>query len=64
MQLAAKIDWDWIDREIAPLYSERGRHGIASCFIIGLLLLKHFYRFPDEDVCQLVRAKALPGQPI
>ncbi len=24
-QLAGKIDWDWIDREIAPLYSDKGR---------------------------------------
>jgi len=29
-----KIDWDWIDREIAPLYSDRGRHGIATHFVI------------------------------
>jgi hypothetical protein len=32
VQLGAKIDWDWIDREIAPLYNDRGRHGIASRF--------------------------------
>jgi IS5 family transposase len=25
--LAGKIDWDWIDREIAPHYSENGRPG-------------------------------------
>jgi IS5 family transposase len=24
VQLAGKIDWDWIDGEIAPLYSENG----------------------------------------
>ena len=23
-QLAGRIDWEWIDREIAPLYSEPG----------------------------------------
>jgi len=23
--LAGKVDWDWIDGEIAPLYSENGR---------------------------------------
>lgn len=23
--LAGKIDWDWIDGEVAPLYSENGR---------------------------------------
>ncbi|MEY9590813.1 hypothetical protein ABIA06_003104 [Bradyrhizobium yuanmingense] len=26
--LAGKVDWDWIDREIAPLYREKGRPGI------------------------------------
>jgi IS5 family transposase len=40
-QLAGKIDWDWIDREIAPLYSDKGRSGIETRFAIGLLLLKH-----------------------
>ena len=35
VQLGGKIDWDWIDREIAPLYSEKGRPGIGSRFVIG-----------------------------
>jgi len=35
LQLGAKIDWVWIDREIAPLNSEKGRPGIASRFVIG-----------------------------
>lgn len=35
VQLADKIDWDWIDDEIAPLYSEKGRPGIESRFVIG-----------------------------
>jgi hypothetical protein len=35
VQLAGKIDWDWIDREIAPLYSKNGRPGIATRFVIG-----------------------------
>ena len=32
-QLAEKVDWDWIDGEIAPLYSEKGRprHRDALC---------------------------------
>ena len=29
-QLADAIDWDWIDGEIAPLYSEKGRPGIET----------------------------------
>src|SRR5438874_4863666 len=27
VQLAGKVDWDWIDGEIAPLYSDNGRPG-------------------------------------
>ncbi|MGY3134069.1 hypothetical protein ACVWZM_004751 [Bradyrhizobium sp. USDA 4501] len=34
--LAGKIDWDWIDGEIAPLCSEKGRPGIETRFMIGL----------------------------
>jgi IS5 family transposase len=52
VQLGAKIDWDWIDREIAPLYSAKGRPEIESRFVIGLLLLKHIYGLSDEDVCE------------
>src|SRR5215831_17988463 len=40
VQLAGKIDWAWIDGEIAPLYSDNGRPGIETRFVIGLLLLK------------------------
>jgi len=28
VQLAGKIDWAWIDEEIAPLYSDKGRPGL------------------------------------
>src|SRR5437588_6206722 len=50
--LAGKIDWDWIAGEIAPLYSENGRPGIETRFMIGLLLLKHIYGLSDEGVCE------------
>lgn len=50
--LAGKVDWDWIDGEIAPLYSENGRPGIETRFMIGLLLLKHIYGLSDEGVCE------------
>ena len=52
VQLAGKVDWDWIDGEIAPLYSENGRPGITTRFMIGLLLLKHIYGLSDEGVCE------------
>ena len=51
VQLADKLDWAWIDGEIAPLYSPQGRPGIATRFVIGLLLLKHIYALSDEGVC-------------
>jgi IS5 family transposase len=51
-QLAEKVDWDWIDGEIAPLYADKGRPGIETRFAIGLLLLKHIYGLSDEGVCE------------
>ena len=53
--LAGKIDWEWLDGEIAPLYSDQGRPGIATRFVIGLLLLKHIYGLSDEGVCERLR---------
>src|SRR3977135_444530 len=50
--LAGRIDWDWIDGEIAPLYSENGRPGIENPVMRGLLLLKHIYGLSDEGVCE------------
>ena len=50
VQLADKIDWEFIDGEIAPLYSDQGRPGIET--LIGLLLLKHIYGLSDECVCE------------
>ena len=52
VRLAGKVDWDWLDREIAPLYSDQGRPGIETRFVIGLLLLKHIFALSDEQVCE------------
>ena len=30
VQLAAKIEWAWIDGEIVPLYSDKGRPGMRA----------------------------------
>ena len=51
-QLAGRLDWDWLDGEIAPLYSDKGRPGIETRFVIGLLLLKHIFALSDEEVCE------------
>lgn len=52
VQLAGRIDWAWLDEEVAPLYSEKGRPGIETRFVVGLLLLKHVYALSDEGVCE------------
>jgi IS5 family transposase len=51
VQLAERIDWDWLDSEIAPLYADKGRPGIPTRFVLGLFLLKHIYALSDEEVC-------------
>src|SRR5918911_5168155 len=52
VQLAGKIDWEFIDGEVAPLYSDKGRPGIETRFVVGLFLLKHIYGLSDEGVCE------------
>ena len=52
VRLADEIDWDWIDDELADLFSETGRPAIATRYMIGLLLLKHIYGLSDEGVCE------------
>jgi len=50
--LAGRIDWEHLDGQIAPLYSDKGRPGIAARFVIGLMLLKHIFGLSDEEVCE------------
>jgi transposase, IS5 family len=50
--LAGKLDWDWIDGEIAPLFAEHGRPAVATRFMVGLLLLKHIHGLSDEEMCE------------
>jgi transposase, IS5 family len=33
VQLAGKIDWAWIDSQITPLYSAKGRPAIETRFM-------------------------------
>ena len=45
VQLAGKVDWDWIDGEIAPLYSENGRPGCHSaCIGSDAILVQLLFR--------------------
>jgi IS5 family transposase len=48
VQLAGKINWDFLDTEIAPLYSDKGRPRIETRFVLRLLLLKHIYSLCDD----------------
>ena len=52
VRLAQEIDWGWIDDELAELFSDKGRPGTETRFMVGLLLLKHIYGLSDEGVCE------------
>jgi hypothetical protein len=50
VQLAERIDWDWLDGEIAPLYSVRvGRPGMR--------MLQSLYNLSDEQIEHQVRER-------
>ena len=47
VQLAGKIDWAWLDGEIAPLYSDQGRPGVATRFVGTWALVSALYTRSD-----------------
>jgi transposase, IS5 family len=49
--LTQKIDWAWIDEQIADCFSKNGRPGVPTRFMVGLLFLKQIYGLSDELVC-------------
>ncbi len=52
VQLADTIDWNWIDEQVADRFSDTGRPGTETRFMVGLLVLKHIYHLSDEGVCE------------
>lgn len=48
VRLVETIDWPWIDGELAGCFSEEGRPGLATRFMVGLLLLKQIDGLSDE----------------
>ena len=48
--LADKIDWAWIDGELAGCFSDQGRPAEPVRFMIGMFLLKHTYALSDEQL--------------
>lgn len=51
VRLAQTIDWAWIDAQVADCFSENGRPGVPTRFMVGLLLLKQIHGLSDELVC-------------
>ena len=48
--LAEKIDWAWLDSELADCFSDQGRPAEPVRFMLGMLMLKHTYGLSDEQV--------------
>ena len=49
--LADRIDWSYLDDQVAPFYAVDGRPSIPSRLMIGLHILKHVHNLSDEAVC-------------
>jgi len=50
---AHKIDWDAIDKEFEPYYSDLGRGSKPIRLLSSLLLLKNIYNISDEVVVNI-----------
>ena len=50
--LAAKIRWEKLEAEFAPLYAQRGRPAKPIRLMVGLLLLKQLANLSDERVVE------------
>lgn len=48
--LTDKIDWAWLDDELAPCFSDKGRPAEPVRFMIGMILLKHTYGLSDDRI--------------
>lgn len=48
--LAGRIDWAWLDDELADCFSDQGRPAEPVRFMVGMFLLKHTYALSDEQV--------------
>jgi len=46
--LAHELDWDYFEREFAPMYSDKGRPAHAIRLMTSLLILKAIYNLSDE----------------
>ena len=60
--LADKIDWAWLDEQLAGRFSNKGRPAEPVRFMIGMFLLKHTNKRRKGGQF-ILHAKALPGNP-
>jgi len=51
-QLARKIDWEKLEKDLGSFYSPVGRPAVPIRTIVGLLLLKQIYNLGDETVME------------
>jgi hypothetical protein len=49
--LAARIDWAWLNAEIAGCFAVADRPGVPTRFMVGLMILKEALNLLDEEVC-------------
>jgi len=50
VQLADRIDWDFIDEQLAPSFADHGRPAEPVRFMVGMFLLKATYGLSDEQL--------------
>ncbi len=48
--LADKIDWAWLDEQLAENFSDQGRPAEPVRFMLGMFMLKHTYALSDEQL--------------
>ncbi len=60
--LADKIDWTWLDAELAGCFSDQGRPAEPVRFMIGMFLLKHTAHRPRHRRLEEARSGAGHGR--
>jgi IS5 family transposase len=48
--LAHAMDWQHVENELKPYYSEQGSPSVPIWVMAGCLLLKHLYKLGDESL--------------
>jgi IS5 family transposase len=48
--LADKIEWAWLDEQLAESFSDQGRPAEPVRFMLGMFVLKHTYGLSDAQV--------------